>query len=108
MHTTVASHARSVDIPVMPIALTKDSCLSVRTALISSMLTWSGPETLRCELCSSGKTGRARGSCQLPLMCRARKSKLHAFAGMQHCGGAQTQAHPLPGDWVSDRTPSVH
>src|SRR5260370_13267065 len=41
-------------------------------------------------------------SCQLPLMCRARKSKLHAFAGMQNCGGAQTQAHPLPGDWVSD------
>jgi hypothetical protein len=49
-------------------------------------------ETLHSERCLSGKTGRARGTCRLPLMCRAMKPKLHACKGMQNCGGAQIQA----------------
>ena len=43
------------------------------------MLIWLVLGILPCERCSSGKTGRARGSCQLPLMCRAMKPKRHAF-----------------------------
>jgi hypothetical protein len=66
------------------------------------MLIWWVPGILRCERCWLGKTGQARGTCRLPLMCRAMKPKLHAFAGMQSCGGAQTQARPVLRDAVTD------
>src|SRR2546429_8331869 len=40
----------------------------------------------------SGRSGARRGSCQLPLMCRALKPKLAFRKEYQSCGGAQTQA----------------
>ncbi len=35
-------------------------------------------------------------------MRRAVKPKLFLLPGTQSCGGAQTQAYPFPGNWVSD------
>ncbi len=41
-------------------------------------------------------------------MYRARKPKRHAFRGMPSCGGAQTQARPVPRDAVSDLQPAEY
>ena len=46
--------------------------------------------------------GQGRVPCQSALMCRALKPKLAFRKEYQSCGGAQTQANPLLGDWVSD------
>src|SRR5260370_41098566 len=61
-------------------------------APIHCMLTWWEHAISRCERFSSGKTGKERGTCQLPLMDRTMRTKLHASPGMQNCGGVQIQA----------------
>src|SRR5260370_28311914 len=59
------------------------------------MRSWWVVEISRCQRCSAGKTGCGRGSCQLSLICQAKKPKLHACNGMQSCGGVLTQTTPF-------------
>jgi hypothetical protein len=70
---------------------TKGCSLSVRTRTVGTrcMLIWSVRGILPCERSCFDRIGARRGTCQLPLMHRTKKPKLHACKGMQSCGGVQ-------------------
>src|SRR2546425_181772 len=103
MPTIPVKLARCVDIPARGIGLTRVSCLSVRTAIIRSMLIWSARKsgglpsrniTMRTLLIRQDWIGTGTLSVCPDVSSEEAKAARLARYGSR-CGGVQTQAPAL-------------